>query len=269
MIDYIKGQIIELTPTELVLENHGIGYSILISLQTYEAFQLQTQAVAYIHHYIREDEELFYGFATKDERELFRLLIGVSGIGVASARMMLSTLSSEEIRQAILAGDVNRIKSVKGIGLKSAQRLILELKDKVAKGEGAETPPSSRPTIPPWWTKPQPPLPCWDSPKPISARSCRAYSKNTPTQRWKTSSSLPCKNFNVPRGTIFELTTEINQQNGNIGGGDPGDSGSLSNGLGLVSFQFLATLNGQTLNLVKIKVGRNPDVLQARILLGL
>ncbi len=142
MIDYIKGQIIELTPTELILENQGIGYSILISLQTYEAFQLQTQAVAYIHHYIREDEELYYGFATKDERELFRLLIGVSGIGVASARMMLSTLTSEEIRQAILAGDVNRIKSVKGIGLKSAQRLILELKDKVAKGEGAADAPA-------------------------------------------------------------------------------------------------------------------------------
>ena len=137
MIDYIKGQIVELTPTELILENAGIGYSILISLQTYEAFQLKTQAVAYIHHYIREDEELYYGFATKDERELFRLLIGVSGIGVASARMMLSTLTSEEIRQAILAEDVNRIKSVKGIGLKSAQRLVLELKDKIVKGEGS------------------------------------------------------------------------------------------------------------------------------------
>lgn len=136
MIDYIKGQIIELTPTELVLENAGIGYSILISLQTFEAFQTKTQVVAYIHHYIREDEELFYGFATKDERELFRLLIGVSGIGVASARMMLSTLTSEEIRQAILAENVNKIKSVKGIGLKSAQRLVLELKDKIAKGEG-------------------------------------------------------------------------------------------------------------------------------------
>ena len=137
MIDYIKGQIVELTPTELILENAGIGYSILISLQTYEAFQLKTQAVAYIHHYIREDEELYYGFATKDERELFRLLIGVSGIGVASARMMLSTLTSEEIRQAILAEDVNKIKSVKGIGLKSAQRLVLELKDKIVKGEGS------------------------------------------------------------------------------------------------------------------------------------
>ena len=140
MIDYIKGQIIELTPTELILENHGIGYSILISLQTYEAFQLQTQAVAYIHHYIREDEELYYGFATKDERELFRLLIGVSGIGVASARMMLSTLTSEEIRSAILSEDIHKIKSVKGIGLKSAQRLVLELKDKIVKGGGAEAP---------------------------------------------------------------------------------------------------------------------------------
>ena len=137
MIDYIKGQIVELAPTELILENAGIGYSILISLQTYEAFQMKTQAVAYIHHYLREDEELFFGFATKDERELFRLLIGVSGIGVASARMMLSTLTSEEIRQAILAEDINKIKSVKGIGLKSAQRLVLELKDKIVKGEGS------------------------------------------------------------------------------------------------------------------------------------
>ena len=140
MIDYIKGQIIELTPTELILECGGIGYSILISLQTYEALQLQTQAVAYIHHYIREDEELYFGFATKDERELFRLLIGVSGIGVASARMMLSSLSSEEIRQAILSEDIHKIKSVKGIGLKSAQRLVLELKDKIVKGAGTDTP---------------------------------------------------------------------------------------------------------------------------------
>jgi len=138
MIDYIKGQIAELVPTELILETGGIGYSILISLQTYEAFRGKAQATAYIHHYIREDEELYYGFATKDERELFRLLIGVSGIGVGSARMMLSTLTDEEIRQAILAEDVNKIKSVKGIGLKSAQRLVLELKDKIVKGAGSD-----------------------------------------------------------------------------------------------------------------------------------
>ena len=82
---------------------------------------------------------MFYGFATKDERELFRLLIGVSGIGAATARMMLSSLTSEEIRNAIIAEDINRIKSIKGIGLKSAQRLILELKDKIVKGGGTET----------------------------------------------------------------------------------------------------------------------------------
>ena len=139
MIDCIKGQIVELTPAELILECGGLGYSILISLQTYEALQGKSQAVVYIHHYIREDEELYFGFANKDERELFRLLIGVSGIGVASARMMLSSLTSEEIRNAILAEDIHKIKSVKGIGLKSAQRLVLELKDKIVKGAGSDT----------------------------------------------------------------------------------------------------------------------------------
>ena len=139
MIDYIKGTIAELSPAELTLENNGIGYSILISLQTYQALQEKKEAKVYIFHYLREDMEEYYGFATKDERELFELLISVSGIGVSSARMMLSTLSAEEIRQAILSEDVARIKSVKGIGVKSAQRLIIELKDKVVKGEGADS----------------------------------------------------------------------------------------------------------------------------------
>ena len=134
MIDYIKGKIVEITPTDMVLECYGIGYKILISLQTYEGLHKQEESTVYIHHYLREDEELYYGFATKDERELFRLLIGVSGIGASTARMMLSSLYSEEIRNAILAEDINKIKSIKGIGLKSAQRLILELKDKIAKG---------------------------------------------------------------------------------------------------------------------------------------
>lgn len=138
MIDYIKGNLVEITPTDLVLECHGIGYKILISLQTYEALNGKNDIVVYIHHYIREDEELYYGFASKDERELFRLLIGVSGIGASTARMMLSSLSSEEIRNAILSEDINKIKSIKGIGLKSAQRLILELKDKVVKGAGSD-----------------------------------------------------------------------------------------------------------------------------------
>ena len=140
MIDYIKGQITELSPTEVILETYGIGYRILISLQTYEGLNGKKDATVYIHHHLREDEELYYGFATRDERELFRLLISVSGIGAGTARMMLSSMSSEEIRNAILAEDINKIKSIKGIGLKSAQRLILELKDKVTKGAGAETP---------------------------------------------------------------------------------------------------------------------------------
>lgn len=140
MIDYIKGDIEELSPTGLTLENNGIGYRILISLQTYEKLNGNKNAKIYIHHYLREDEELYYGFATKDERELFRLLISVSGIGASTSRMMLSSLTSDEIRNAIIAEDLNKIKSIKGIGTKSAQRLILELKDKVVKGEGSENP---------------------------------------------------------------------------------------------------------------------------------
>ena len=140
MIEYIKGRLIEITPTDMVLECHGIGYKILISLQTFESSNGKEDLTIYIHHYIREDEELYYGFATKDEREMFRLLIGVSGVGAATARMMLSSLSTEEIRNAILSEDINKIKSIKGIGVKSAQKLILELKDKVVKGEGTDTP---------------------------------------------------------------------------------------------------------------------------------
>lgn len=135
MIDYIKGEIIELTPTETVVECYGIGYNILISVQTYSSLEGKKNATIYIHHYLREDEELYYGFATKEERQMFRLLIGVSGVGAATARMMLSSLNVEEIQNAILSEDVNRIKSVKGIGLKSAQRMILELKDKIVKGD--------------------------------------------------------------------------------------------------------------------------------------
>ena len=139
MIEYIKGELAELTPADAVVECYGIGYHILISLQTFSQLENKKDVKIYIHHYIREDEELYYGFGTKEERELFRLLIGVSGIGAATARMMLSSMSSEEIRTAIIAEDINRIKSIKGIGLKTAQRLVLELKDKIVKGSGNES----------------------------------------------------------------------------------------------------------------------------------
>lgn len=138
MYDYIKGEIVSLNPSEVVVECRGIGYDIQISLQTYEAINGIKEAKIFIYHYLKEDDEQFYGFATKNERELFKLLISVSGIGVGTARVMLSSLTDEEIRNAILSEDVNRIKSVKGIGAKSAQRLILELKDKIVKGAGAD-----------------------------------------------------------------------------------------------------------------------------------
>lgn len=141
MIDYISGSIADLSPTWAVVDNHGIGYGLEISLQTYEALQGKQQAKVYVLTTVnqRDATEVMYGFATKDERELFQLIIGISGVGAASARMILSSMSAEEFREAILSENINKIKSVKGIGLKSAQRMILELKDKIVRGEGASS----------------------------------------------------------------------------------------------------------------------------------
>lgn len=139
MIDYISGKIAELTPTRVVLDNSGIGYAIEISLQTYAALESQKEAKVYIYHHIQSssDVEMFYGFSSKDERSIFELLISVSGVGVNTARVILSSFSADELREAILSENVAAINSVKGIGLKTAQRMVLELKDKISKGEGA------------------------------------------------------------------------------------------------------------------------------------
>lgn len=139
MIDYISGTIADLSPTWAVVDNHGIGYGLEISLQTYEALQGKQQVKVYVLTTInqRDATEVMYGFATKEEREIFNLIIGISGIGAASARMILSSMTVDEFREAILSENINRIKSAKGIGLKSAQRMILELKDKIVKGEGS------------------------------------------------------------------------------------------------------------------------------------
>jgi len=138
MVEYITGIIKELTPTAVVIDNQGIGYSMEISLQTYTALENKTEAVIFIQHQInqRDGSEIDYGFSSKDERNLFRLITSVSGIGASSARVILSSFSTEELQETILSEDVNKLKSVKGIGLKSAQRIILELKDKIVKGEG-------------------------------------------------------------------------------------------------------------------------------------
>ena len=141
MIDYIFGNIAELSPTQLVIDNHGIGYGLEISLQTYEALRDKKEAKVFVFTTInqRDATEVMYGFAGKDERELFELIVGISGIGAASARIILSSMTADEFREAILSENINKIKAVKGIGLKSAQRLILELKDKIVKGEGSGT----------------------------------------------------------------------------------------------------------------------------------
>lgn len=133
MYEYLKGEIIELNPTYLVLENSGIGYFIHISVNTYSKLAEQKTCLVYIHQAIREDAHVFFGFADKKEREIFLQLISVSGIGANTARMMLSSLSPEEVKSAILQNNIALLKSIKGIGLKTAERIIVDLRDKVGK----------------------------------------------------------------------------------------------------------------------------------------
>lgn len=133
MIDYIKGQLAELTPTYAVIEAAGVGYEINIALPVYTALVDKAEAKLYVNEIIREDAHLLFGFLTKPERELFLLLISVSGIGANTARMILSSYSAAEIRQIIATGNTAALSNIKGIGSKTAQRIIVELKDKVLK----------------------------------------------------------------------------------------------------------------------------------------
>jgi Holliday junction DNA helicase RuvA len=136
MIDYIKGKLAELTPTFLIVENGGIGYFVSISLSTFTRLEGKDECRILVHEVIREDSHQLFGFAEKEERDIFRLLISVSGVGSSTARMMLSSLSYDEIEKAILGSDVNTLKGVKGIGLKTAERIIVDLKDKLGKQSG-------------------------------------------------------------------------------------------------------------------------------------
>jgi Holliday junction DNA helicase RuvA len=131
MYDYIVGKLAELTPTHAVVEVGGLGYHVNISLQTYSAINGMNEVKFYLHQVIREDAHLLYGFFEAKEREIFRLLISVSGVGASTARLILSSLNADELQAAILTENINLIKQVKGIGLKTAQRIVVDLKDKV------------------------------------------------------------------------------------------------------------------------------------------
>ncbi len=131
MYEYIKGTIAELSPARVVIEAAGVGYDIAISLQTYSEIEHLTEAKIYVHYVVREDAQLLYGFASKFERELFRHLLSVSGVGGNTARMILSTYSPDELRNIIATGNATLLKNVKGLGLKTAQKIIVELSGKV------------------------------------------------------------------------------------------------------------------------------------------
>ena len=131
MYEYIKGILVETTPTYAVIDCGGVGYYIHISINTYSNISTEKNVLLYIHQIVREDAHLLYGFFSKEERTVFRQLISVSGVGANTASVMLSSMTVNEIVGAIQTDNVNTIKSVKGIGLKTAQRVIIELKDKI------------------------------------------------------------------------------------------------------------------------------------------
>jgi len=131
MIEYIKGELTDITPAMATVEAAGVGYGLNISLNTFTAIQGKKEVRLYVYESIREDAYVLFGFETKKERELFMLLISVSGVGANTARMILSSLSPAELCNAISTGDERLIKGIKGIGLKTAQRIIVDLKDKI------------------------------------------------------------------------------------------------------------------------------------------
>jgi len=131
MIEYISGTIAELTPTYVVVDNHGIGYEMNISLITFSDLENKNEVRLLAHEVIREDAHVLFGFSTSRERTMFRLLIGVSGVGANTARMILSSVSTAELEVVITSGDVRRLKAVKGVGAKTAERIIVDLRDKI------------------------------------------------------------------------------------------------------------------------------------------
>ena len=133
MITHIQGRLAEKNPTDVVIDCNGVGYLLNISLHTYSQIPNQEQVKLFTHLQVKEDSHTLYGFSTLGERAIFRLLISISGIGASTARTMLSSLTPKQIREAIATEDVALIQSIKGVGLKTAQRVVIELKDKILK----------------------------------------------------------------------------------------------------------------------------------------
>ncbi|WP_405208286.1 Holliday junction branch migration protein RuvA [Aquimarina sp. LLG6339-5] len=133
MITQIKGRLVEKNPTDVVIDCNGVGYLLHVSLHTFSLIPDQEVLQLYTHLQVKEDSHTLFGFAEKSEREIFRLLISVSGIGASTARTMLSSLHPDQIKEAIASNDVATIQSIKGIGAKTAQRVIIDLKDKILK----------------------------------------------------------------------------------------------------------------------------------------
>ncbi|MCC8145105.1 MAG: Holliday junction branch migration protein RuvA [Bacteroidales bacterium] len=140
MLDYIKGEITELTPASVIIETGGLGYLANISLNTYSSLNGRKECKLFVYEAIREDAYQLFGFIDKRERELFLLLISVSGVGANTARMILSSMATSELESVISSGNSSALKTVKGIGSKTAERIIIDLKDKVKPGESSSSP---------------------------------------------------------------------------------------------------------------------------------
>jgi Holliday junction DNA helicase RuvA len=138
MYEFIEGEFVEKSPAHLIVRADHLAYYIHISVYTYSQVSSHSSGRIYLHFVVREDAQMFYGFSSRDEREIFKSLLSVSGVGANTARLILSSLTPDEVTQAILAGNVSVLQGIKGIGAKSAQRIIVDLKDKIGKGVGID-----------------------------------------------------------------------------------------------------------------------------------